>query len=184
MVYHDDSYGCVSYDDDSSGYVCYDDDDYGYVSNDDDNSSYGFNLTYDTDDSDDEELLSYQIIPETFEHTPHTTKSHVNHHSVQLSDSTTSYVKELNVITNSDKTPSELAFENVVTKLFNQSMNGSMASFFINCYGRKDIVDMMKPELCKYTSTLYSQLKKYIPKQSERDLLSILFLCKRYFVNM
>ena len=43
----------------------------------------------------------------------------------------------------SNKSPSEEAFERVITSLLNQNLNEPIARFFIETYGRKDISDIV-----------------------------------------
>ena len=84
---------------------------------------------------------------------------------------------------NSSKPSSELAFDRFVTVLFNQLLNGSIATFFTKIFKRKNVSDMVHPELTNYKSYLYSQMKDSHLNRSERDLLSTLYLCNRDFTK-
>mgnify|MGYP003333921129 FL=1 len=89
----------------------------------------------------------------------------------------------MNDVTNLVIPSSELAFDRAITVLFNQDINGSIATFFTNVFGRKDISDMVNPELFEPSSDLYSQMNSNYLNQSEKDLLSILHICNRCFVK-
>ena len=72
---------------------------------------------------------------------------------------------------NTSKPSSELAFEHVITILFDKVKNGPVSTFFITTFGRKHIHDMIHVDFSKLDS---SQLN-----QSEKDLISSLCICNR-----
>ena len=77
----------------------------------------------------------------------------------------------------SNKPSSELAFDRAVTYLFNEDINGPIATFFIKNFGRRHIDDMIHPD------TFGSNLSSSHLNKSEKDLLSTLCICNRVFIN-
>ena len=97
----------------------------------------------------------------------------ISHH-IEVSSPEIPYRKtSVNQVRNSSKTPSDLAFDRVITVLFNQVVDGPISMFFTNTYGRKDIHDMINIDS--------SQLGSSRLNQSEQDLISTLFICNRDF---
>ena len=86
-----------------------------------------------------------------------------------------------NFIKPTDKPSSEKAFEKAITVLFNQTLEGTIATVFLNLYGRKNIVDMLNPDTLSSLISSDSHLVKLIPNRSERDLIITLHLCNREF---
>ena len=78
---------------------------------------------------------------------------------------------------------SELAFDRAITILFNQDLNEPISTFFIKIFERKDISDMIHPELFEPSSDLFYKFKNSHLNQLEKDLLSTLYICNRDFIK-
>ena len=171
MDYDDYSYADNGYDEESYGYDSYDDADdaYDFYDPDDDDSIVIKPYDWDIYDSDDDVEYHESYDDVEFTHqvvTKSPGKSNTNNtggSSIPPSRST--------------KPSSELAFNRVITHLFHQDTSEPIATFFIKTFGRRHIDDMIHPDLFK------SHLCNSHLNQSEKDLLSILFICNRNFIN-
>ena len=140
------SYESYSYDDAS-----YDELSYGYNCDNNSAVSYSSNCAKSKDswepyDSDDDYYETHNEIPIRHEKIPlDNTIKVVAHNSIS------------NFIKPTDKPSSEKAFEKAITVLFNQTLEGTIATVFLNLYGRKDIVDILN------SVSSYSQLEQLIP---------------------
>ena len=193
--YDEDSYGYDSYNDDVS-YPDYDEDqdngdheEYEQTSSSEDNQSeeYGFENPEDFTSQGNEyqyhkyndyEASSYQDFESTprksYDWDPYSSDDdieHVSQHKVTSSSKILKRKKNVNDVTNLVIPSSELAFDRAITVLFNQDINGSIATLFTNMFGRKDISDMVNPELFTPGSDLYSQMNNNYLNQSEKDLI-------------
>ena len=108
---------------------------------------------------------------------------YVSHHVVEKSSEIPKMKKDVNKVKNLVKPPSELAFDRAITVLFNQDINGSIATFLTNTFRRRDISDMINPDLYVPGSDFYSLMDNSSLNQSETDLLSIIFVCNRCFAK-
>ena len=203
MDYDDYSYADYSYDEESYGYDSYDDDisyhDYDkneiiveYDGKDHtDNSGiqdqeYFYDYAEDFTPQDDDSIVrkpyDWDIYDsdDDVEYTDPNDNVKSTHHSVIKSPSRSSInsVNKLNTPSSSSNKPSsELAFDRAVTYLFNEDINGPIATFFIKNFGRRHIDDMIHPD------TFGSNLSSSHLNKSEKDLLSTLCICNRVFIN-
>ena len=108
---------------------------------------------------------------------------YIPHHVITNSSTIVEREKDVNDVKNLVESPSELAFNRAITVLFNQGINGTIATLFTNIFGRRDISDLINPELSTPSSDLFSQIESSPLNQSEKDLLSVLHICNRNFVK-
>ena len=193
--YDEDSYGYDSYNDDISYPDCNEDQDnndyeeYEQTSSSEDNQSeeYEYNNPGDFNSQDNEyqdhndndyESSSYQDFEsaptKSYDWDPYSSDDdveYVSHHVVARSSDIPKMKKDVNKVKNLVKPPSELAFDRAITVLFNQDINGSIATLFTNNFERRDISDMINLDLIVPGSDLYSQMDSSYLNQSEKDLL-------------
>ena len=81
----------------------------------------------------------------------------------------------------SNKSPSEEAFERVITSLLNQNLNEPIARFFIETYGRKDISDIVNISSRRPGRTMYKLLESSSLSQVDKQLIQSVNLCSREF---
>ena len=190
--YDEDSYGNYSYDDNMS-YTDYfedqDNNDYeeyeqnGYS---EDNQSEEYdqgqpeNVTSQDDEYQDHNYHDYEpsrdqdnesLLRKSDDWDPYSSDDDVEyipHHVITNSSTIVEEEKDVNDVKNFAKSPSELAFDRAITVLFNQDINGTIATLFTNIFGRRDISDLINPEISEPSSDFFSHIKSSPLNQSER----------------
>ena len=123
-----------------------------------------------TQDQFDDYRLGIYNSDETTTSSPNVTSTNETYNSKNTSDK-------------ADTPSSEIAFERAIVVMFNQDINGPISTFFTTTYNRRNISDITNPDLIDYKNPLHFQLKHSNLNQSERDLISTLFLCNREFLK-